>query len=63
MLVTHMHPDHVGNAQWLIERYSAQGAPARLWMSQSDYQGADWPCNRPPALAVSALPLISRRMG
>lgn len=40
MLVTHMHPDHVGNAQWLIQRHSAPDAPARLWMSQSDYQAA-----------------------
>jgi len=40
MLVTHMHPDHVGNAQWLIEQFSAPGRPARLWMSASDYLAA-----------------------
>jgi len=40
MLVTHMHPDHVGNAQWLIERFSLPGAPARLWMSAGDYLAA-----------------------
>jgi len=40
MLVTHMHPDHVGNAQWLIDSYSAADAPARLWMSLGDHFGA-----------------------
>jgi glyoxylase-like metal-dependent hydrolase (beta-lactamase superfamily II) len=40
MLVTHMHPDHVGNAQWLIEQFSAPGQPARLWMSATDHFGA-----------------------
>jgi glyoxylase-like metal-dependent hydrolase (beta-lactamase superfamily II) len=40
MLVTHMHPDHVGNAQWLIERFSAPERPARLWMSATDYLAA-----------------------
>jgi glyoxylase-like metal-dependent hydrolase (beta-lactamase superfamily II) len=40
MLVTHMHPDHVGNAQWLIDQFSAPGAPARLWMSATDHLAA-----------------------
>lgn len=40
MLVTHMHPDHVGNAQWLIEHFSPSGAPAHLWMSAADYLAA-----------------------
>jgi glyoxylase-like metal-dependent hydrolase (beta-lactamase superfamily II) len=31
-IVTHLHPDHVGNARWLEEK---TGAP--LWMSQGDY--------------------------
>ncbi|AWI53310.1 Zn-dependent hydrolase [Aquabacterium olei] len=44
MLVTHMHPDHVGNAQWLIERYSAPGEAARLWMSQADHLAARLAC-------------------
>lgn len=44
MLVTHMHPDHVGNAQWLIDQYSAQGLPARLWMSASDHFAAQLAC-------------------
>ena len=35
VIVTHMHPDHVGLAYWLCERWSA-----RLWMSATDYNVA-----------------------
>jgi glyoxylase-like metal-dependent hydrolase (beta-lactamase superfamily II) len=35
VIVTHMHPDHVGLAHWLCERWGA-----RLWMSATDYQSA-----------------------
>ncbi|MDD2947580.1 MAG: MBL fold metallo-hydrolase [Rugosibacter sp.] len=31
-IVTHLHPDHVGNARWLEEKTGAA-----LWMSQGDY--------------------------
>ncbi len=44
MLVTHMHPDHVGNAQWLIEQFSAPDAQARLWMSAGDHFAAQLAC-------------------
>lgn len=44
MLVTHMHPDHVGNAQWLIDHFSAAGSPARLWMSAGDHFAAQLAC-------------------
>jgi glyoxylase-like metal-dependent hydrolase (beta-lactamase superfamily II) len=44
MLVTHMHPDHVGNAQWLIDNFSANGAPARLWMSAADHLATQLAC-------------------
>ncbi|MGE5450996.1 MAG: MBL fold metallo-hydrolase [Acidobacteriota bacterium] len=40
VLVTHMHPDHVGNAQWLIDQFSAPGHSARLWMSAADHLAA-----------------------
>ena len=40
MLVTHMHPDHLGSAQWLINQFSAPQRPARLWMSLGDHFGA-----------------------
>lgn len=40
IIVTHMHPDHVGNAHWLAEQFSPSNAPARLWMSAADYLAA-----------------------
>jgi glyoxylase-like metal-dependent hydrolase (beta-lactamase superfamily II) len=43
MLVTHMHPDHVGNAQWLIDNFSG-AQPARLWMSAADHLAATLAC-------------------
>lgn len=35
VLATHMHPDHIGLAHWLCERWQAP-----LWMSTSEYQSA-----------------------
>jgi glyoxylase-like metal-dependent hydrolase (beta-lactamase superfamily II) len=35
VLVTHMHPDHVGLAHWLCERWQAP-----LWMGLAEYQAA-----------------------
>jgi glyoxylase-like metal-dependent hydrolase (beta-lactamase superfamily II) len=32
VLATHFHPDHLGNADWLCERWGV-----RLWMSATDY--------------------------
>lgn len=43
MLVTHMHPDHVGNAAWLITHFSG-AQPARLWMSATDHLTATLAC-------------------
>lgn len=40
VVVTHMHPDHIGLADWLTERWSQPGQPCRLWMSMTDYSGA-----------------------
>jgi glyoxylase-like metal-dependent hydrolase (beta-lactamase superfamily II) len=35
VIVTHMHPDHIGLAQWLCERWSCM-----LWISATDYNSA-----------------------
>ena len=35
VLVTHMHPDHIGLASWLCERWNAP-----LWISSTDYHVA-----------------------
>ncbi len=32
VVVTHMHPDHIGSAHWLCERFGA-----RLWISATDF--------------------------
>ncbi|HEY0296667.1 MAG TPA: MBL fold metallo-hydrolase [Bordetella sp.] len=42
VLVTHMHPDHVGLAHWLCERWQAP-----LWMSMTDFMTASlWSSGR-----------------
>jgi glyoxylase-like metal-dependent hydrolase (beta-lactamase superfamily II) len=40
VVVTHMHPDHIGLAQWLCERWSTPGHDCRLWISGMDYHMA-----------------------
>ncbi len=40
VVVTHMHPDHVGLAHWLTERWSTPQHECRLWMSATDYNAA-----------------------
>lgn len=35
LIVTHMHPDHIGLAQWLTQRWGC-----RLWISATDYLAA-----------------------
>lgn len=37
VIVTHMHPDHLGLAAWLCERWRAP-----LWMTMTDYVLAKW---------------------
>ncbi len=40
VVVTHMHPDHIGLAHWLCERWNV-----RLWVSATDYNTARLACN------------------
>ncbi len=52
VIVTHMHPDHIGLAAWLCERWSnGTGAAAhgecRLWISATDYHVARMGCMGP----------------
>jgi glyoxylase-like metal-dependent hydrolase (beta-lactamase superfamily II) len=42
VIVTHMHPDHIGLAHWLCERWNAP-----LWISGLDYQVARLACLAP----------------
>ena len=40
VIVTHMHPDHIGLAQWLCEKWNVP-----LWISMSDFLTAQWLSN------------------
>jgi glyoxylase-like metal-dependent hydrolase (beta-lactamase superfamily II) len=40
VLVTHMHPDHIGLAHWLCERWSTPTHDCRLWISATDWNAA-----------------------
>ncbi len=40
LLVTHMHPDHIGLAHWLCERWSTPQHDCRMWISATDYNAA-----------------------
>ncbi|MEO6016376.1 MAG: MBL fold metallo-hydrolase [Polaromonas sp.] len=40
VIVTHMHPDHIGLAHWLCERWTTPTHVCRLWVSATDYNAA-----------------------
>jgi glyoxylase-like metal-dependent hydrolase (beta-lactamase superfamily II) len=40
VIVTHMHPDHIGLAHWLTERWKVGPKECRLWISATDYNTA-----------------------
>ena len=40
VIVTHMHPDHIGLAHWLTERWSTPTRACRMWISAADFQTA-----------------------
>ena len=40
VIVTHMHPDHIGLAHWLCERWTTPAHVCRLWVSATDYNSA-----------------------
>ena len=40
VIVTHMHPDHMGLAHWLCERWSTAQRACRLWISATDWHVA-----------------------
>lgn len=40
VMVTHMHPDHIGLAHWLTQRWSTPGRECRLWISATDFNAA-----------------------
>ena len=40
VIVTHMHPDHIGMAHWLCERWTTPEHECRLWISATDWSSA-----------------------
>ncbi|MDB5817416.1 MAG: hypothetical protein JWQ11_1056, partial [Rhizobacter sp.] len=40
LIVTHMHPDHIGLSDWLVQRWSHAGHECRMWISATDFQVA-----------------------
>ena len=40
VIVTHMHPDHIGLAHWLCERWTTPAHVCRLWISATDFNVA-----------------------
>ena len=40
VVVTHMHPDHIGLAHWLCTRFSTPQQECRLWISATDWHVA-----------------------
>ncbi len=49
IIVTHMHPDHVGLSQWLCEKWQAP-----LWISMTDYLTAQWLSHKEGGAAIGA---------
>ena len=49
VIVTHMHPDHVGLSQWLCEKWNVP-----LWISMTDYLPAQWLSHKEGGAAVGA---------
>ena len=40
VIVTHMHPDHIGLAHWLTEKWGTPEEPCRMWISGTDWNAA-----------------------
>jgi glyoxylase-like metal-dependent hydrolase (beta-lactamase superfamily II) len=40
VVVTHMHPDHIGLAHWICERWTTPQHECRMWISATDYHTA-----------------------
>jgi glyoxylase-like metal-dependent hydrolase (beta-lactamase superfamily II) len=44
VLCTHMHPDHIGLASWITERFGTPEHDCRLWISATDWNAARMAC-------------------
>jgi glyoxylase-like metal-dependent hydrolase (beta-lactamase superfamily II) len=57
-IVTHCHPDHLGNAAWLEAEF---GAP--LWITQGEYMGGQMIAHQIAGFGVPAMLAMFRRHG
>jgi glyoxylase-like metal-dependent hydrolase (beta-lactamase superfamily II) len=62
VIVTHLHPDHIGLSSWLTERWSTPDHECRLWISGTDYNGARMSSN-PAAKATVLTPVFAKSHG
>lgn len=62
VIVTHLHPDHIGLAAWLTERWSTPEHECRLWISGTDYNGARM-SSSPTAKASVITPAFAKSHG
>jgi glyoxylase-like metal-dependent hydrolase (beta-lactamase superfamily II) len=62
VIVTHLHPDHIGLAHWLTERWSTPEHECRLWISGTDYNGARM-SSSPTAKASVITPVFAASHG
>jgi glyoxylase-like metal-dependent hydrolase (beta-lactamase superfamily II) len=44
VIVTHMHPDHIGLAHWLCENWTTPEHTCALWISATDFNAARMAC-------------------
>ena len=58
VIVTHYHPDHAGNAQWLCQRFGAE-----LWMTQGEYLTAHAVRTSTAGYTADAVLAVFRRNG
>lgn len=50
VIVTHMHPDHIGLAHWLCERWTTREHTCMLWISATDFNAARMACLASPEM-------------
>ncbi|MFM2119695.1 MAG: hypothetical protein RL722_1163 [Pseudomonadota bacterium] len=69
VIVTHMHPDHVGNAAWIARRWGSEAGEASsssdcpVWMSATDWAFAQVVRGRAPGDAGAAAAAFFARHG
>ena len=63
VIVTHMHPDHIGLAHWLTERWSTPDRDCRLWISATDWNAARLACSSTTGFGGTGAALFFARHG